>query len=239
LGHEIGHYLLDHSGLTANDLAPESFMQNRAQEISADRIGFLAAGKIEYGIGTFIKTLSGLGNEHLRINVANFISQANKIKAPSTVQNGKSTHPPILIRSRALIHFQSALSEKDSTEESNREAVLKSDKRINLDLERFIDAPIHKQEAQIKKDLLLSLAVNYLVSRPKVSEKSLKLFANLFGENNYASFQRFLNSFENNDRQRISQENLERDRAKLETLFPRKFDLTYKKMQKKIFDFFE
>ena len=239
LGHEIGHYLLDHTGIMENDLAPESFMHNRAQEISADRIGLLASGRIEAAIGTFIKTLSGLRADHLRINIANFISQASKIETPDEVQNEKSTHPPILIRSRALVHFLSAFQGELSISKIDRSAMLQADQRILLDLKRFIDAPIHKQEEQIKKDLILSMAVSHIVLNSNEIERNLDLFEELFGTPSTASLRVFINSYDQEERSRICQKNLERDRSRLERLFPHSFVSIYKNMQSKISDHFE
>ena len=73
IGHELGHFLLEHKGVLTNDLAPESFLSNRAQEISADRIGVIGARNLDASISALIKTVSGLDNSLIRFDVAEFL----------------------------------------------------------------------------------------------------------------------------------------------------------------------
>ena len=91
----------------------------------------------------------------------------------------------------------------------DRSAILQTDQRIQLDLKRFIDAPIHKQEEQIKKDLLLSIAVSHIILSSKVTERHLSLFEELFGAKNTDALRVFINSYNEEERPRICQKNLE------------------------------
>ena len=71
IGHELGHFLLDHHhanvGFTSAN--PEYFRQRRAQEISVDRLGLLSCGSLDVALRALMKTVSGLTERHLRFDV--------------------------------------------------------------------------------------------------------------------------------------------------------------------------
>ena len=54
-GHEAGHFLLGHglARMEGHSDSLEYFMQQRAQEISVDRIGLIACGSLTYAVATF------------------------------------------------------------------------------------------------------------------------------------------------------------------------------------------
>ena len=57
-------------------------MQERAQELSVDRVGLIACGSVDIAIRALMKTVSGLSSEHLRFDVGTFISQLDKSVKP-------------------------------------------------------------------------------------------------------------------------------------------------------------
>src|SRR5687768_6615234 len=64
VGHELGHFLLRHTaGLHGSTESLELFMLQRAQEISADRLGMVACGSLDVAIKALKKTISGLNNK--------------------------------------------------------------------------------------------------------------------------------------------------------------------------------
>ena len=81
VGHELGHFLLGHSGIINKDVNQESleyFMLQRSREISSDRIGLLACKSLDVAVKALMKIVSGLNNQYLKLDVGEFISQLKK-----------------------------------------------------------------------------------------------------------------------------------------------------------------
>ena len=73
IGHEIGHYVMDHHRrMPPEEEGVESInfrSLQRMAEISADRVGFLACPRTESAFHAILKTASGLDDEHIQFNV--------------------------------------------------------------------------------------------------------------------------------------------------------------------------
>ena len=139
LAHELGHYLLQH-GVAGNSV--RELQLRRAQEISADRIGLIAAGDVHAAVRAVMKTLSGLGDEHLRPDVRAFLDTA---LARVLEQDGTaSTHPHLSVRARCLVRFDALLRSYRDIDEliADSTALREFDRRVAGDLERFVDAPL-------------------------------------------------------------------------------------------------
>ena len=56
-GHEMGHFLLGHGvdKMESRDLSLEYFMQQRAQEVSVDRVGLIACGSLDIAVRALMK----------------------------------------------------------------------------------------------------------------------------------------------------------------------------------------
>ncbi len=118
LGHEIGHLAYRHyraKTLKAafQDLEVPALLVRRLTtwgrlaELSADRAGFAAAkGELQAIVSTFFKIESGLGPEHVRFDIAAFLSQLAELQ--QTDRNSMVSHfshPLTPIRVRALQLF--------------------------------------------------------------------------------------------------------------------------------------
>ncbi|MBJ95753.1 MAG: hypothetical protein CMP23_14930 [Rickettsiales bacterium] len=119
LGHELGHIAFDH--YRANQvnfaldgegedrqmpalLAARMHTWDRLAELSADRVGFLAAGEsLEPIVSVFFKLASGLGPEHLQFDISAFLDQLQLIQdsGPSNLL-AHFSHPVTPVRVRAL-----------------------------------------------------------------------------------------------------------------------------------------
>ena len=153
IGHELGHYLLDH--VFENDYKPhpanEAFLSDsRAREISADRIGMYACGSLEAALKAMIRTQTGLSENHIRFDVAEFIRQLPSFKK-ATFQS--STHPNFYMRARFLLWASMA---GDLTNELHKS---KCDQKIETDLNNFFDNKVQEQLAEILKELRFWLYV--------------------------------------------------------------------------------
>lgn len=113
VGHEIGHFLCEHwrypkesdSAGLGERLA--SLRLSRSAEISADRIGMMAARSLEESCGAMIKVAAGLGLPHVRPDIPSLLGQFRELSS----QDGDAgaiwaTHPIIPLRIRALLRFE-------------------------------------------------------------------------------------------------------------------------------------
>lgn len=110
IGHELGHFLFEH----LNHLRPDSTDNElldmklnkltQSQEISADRLGLICSGSIENSIRAIVKTVSGLDDSFITLNLHNYLHQIKSIKF-DTLTNHSYTHPIFPIRAKSLMLF--------------------------------------------------------------------------------------------------------------------------------------
>jgi hypothetical protein len=114
IGHEMGHCLFEHN--YSNDLdknVSEHFYLNklykkRMCEISADRIGFLCLDKKEKAYSAIIKSMSGLDDKYVNLNLQMIMDQFNELyKNVGDMDFSMSdSHPIFMTRMRALLLFE-------------------------------------------------------------------------------------------------------------------------------------
>ena len=136
IGHEIGHYLLDHSSFEI-DKIPELMMISKAREISCDRLGLIACNSYENAISSIIKTQSGLTK--INLNISDYlVTSISNIKKSSNKFN-YSSHPSLPLRAKSLQlaknyllnHFPDYSSHLAFSKKS------KIDEKINNDFEKY------------------------------------------------------------------------------------------------------
>jgi len=157
VGHEIGHFLLDH--VFEKDYTPhpanQAFLQeSRSREISADRIGLWASGSVEASLRAMIKTQCGLPSNFIRFDISEFIGMLRDNKV-LRMQTG--THPNFYMRARFVL-WASFLPDNTKTIEYERE---KTDTRIIAELDRFMGraAREHREEVIRNLDFWLNVSV--------------------------------------------------------------------------------
>ena len=108
LGHELGHAGMRHDRPTPD--APRELLfsleQSRAAELSADRMGLVAAPDVKTALSAALRVASGLGHEHVRFDVDAFLCQLEE--APQDVAReweAVGRHPELPFRFRALQQF--------------------------------------------------------------------------------------------------------------------------------------
>ena len=98
IGHEIGHYLLDHTNFEID--RPELMVISKAREISCDRLGLIACNSYEDAISSIIKTQSGLTK--INLNISDYlVTSISNIKKSSNKLN-YSSHPSLPLRAKSL-----------------------------------------------------------------------------------------------------------------------------------------
>lgn len=156
IGHEISHFLLEHGAYRGNLLSdtPESFMICRAQELSADRLGFLAVNDINIAARAIIKTASGLSDEFLRFDVSAFLNQAELIANQKVGDEMNTSHPSMLIRCRSLLWFSSSVSSLVDVSNLDRTKLLALDQKISSDLHKFVDGHSRLKKENLTQEIL-------------------------------------------------------------------------------------
>lgn len=109
LGHEIGHSILRHSRARPEDGIQTAIALDRwrAQEVSADRVGLIAARDLETAIRTEIKMVSGLRSDQFQVDIAAVIADAEATMEGDDERRwaAASTHPEFPLRAWALCQF--------------------------------------------------------------------------------------------------------------------------------------
>ena len=172
IGHEIGHLMFKHSQLNtvaailANSEEPISsqirnlFVRwDKYAEISADRMGYIAQPNLETIGKTFFKLASGLSEEHLKFNIAEYMKQLDKMKDLSRDEL-ISSHPKNLVRLKCLELF----SKSELYDSSNKSVMTKDqlhkETTAVLDMEEYHPS----EEWQIKALAFISAVGMYISS---------------------------------------------------------------------------
>jgi len=158
IGHEMGHFLLDHLN---TEMPPEDSLEyysiKRAQEISCDRIGLISCKDVDAAIRAIMKTVSGLGNKHLRFDTAHFLSSSIECMSayhdPSKIY---SSHPNMTVRARSLIWFSDYMKAYLDVYDcdSAKLAFQKMDNRVKRDMEKYVEVSTKYQIDQYKEDVI-------------------------------------------------------------------------------------
>ncbi|MDD0854275.1 M48 family metallopeptidase [Halobacteriovorax sp. GB3] len=170
IGHEIGHFLLGHSGV----FEPEQYWQSQSQEISADRVGLLCAGSLDVAFRALLKTTSGLDERHLTFNVSEFISQMKKFLEVANIKNNQSTHPSMVLRSRALIWFSASDFFLNYPEDHRRFDVKSVDSKVMNDFDKEIRIVEELEKQNVKNDLHFWTIAEYIFNLGKFTKESQK-----------------------------------------------------------------
>ena len=187
-GHELGHFLLGHcSPENSGDLA-----RGRAQEISCDRIGLVACGgELNTAVKAMIKMMSGLTEAHIRSDVGVFLSQLRKTSGASS--NRADTHPPVLVRCRALLWFSMSGYFSDRSGESAAGQLPALDKKIQQDLSKHVGSPANDAKKKVK----MWTAICDIVRDNVFDKKEQQRFAAAFGADKLETLKKFLASASN------------------------------------------
>ena len=162
IGHELGHFILDHGVYDEGYSTTEKFIKMRAQEISVDRFGLLACRNLDSAMSAMIKTLSGLDEKYIDLDVANFINQARLVEKEVHDQSYLESHPSIVLRCRALLLFSTS-GIMDNVDENNIK-LEQINASIKRELEIFVDAPINEKLNTFIEDYKIWKSVQIILS---------------------------------------------------------------------------
>jgi len=112
VGHEFAHAHFIHHSYPSVDAEQEDARRlelARASEISADRIGVACCHSTDHAIRAIVKTAAGLGDEHLQFDLVDYLRQGTALRNEPDPSLAWSTHPPLILRARAAVRFESIL----------------------------------------------------------------------------------------------------------------------------------
>jgi hypothetical protein len=190
-GHELGHYLFDHHASSLETESPGFYRQSRAQEISVDRVGLLACGSLQVALRALMKTVSGLTSRHMRFDVGAFIDQIRRV-GNNDMSSLADTHPPILVRSRALLWFSMSDAYKRWPDEARTQDLDKVDRLIERDLEQYVDGALKREADDLRKAVLLWGIVTHILQTESFSKLAQTKLAALFDEATVEGLRNFL-----------------------------------------------
>ena len=235
IGHELGHFLLRHHNFSHKRSQKnfDSLITSRAKEISVDRIGLIASQELKSCLSAMIKCISGLDSKHLKINISEFLTQLKDINLATQSDNIHSSHPPMLVRCRALLWF-SMLDNYHNISEINTSDLDNLNNKIIKDVEKYIDAPILKMKNDMIENLRLWLFGRKIVNIGKFSKIHQKFFIEMFGNNQLKKFTNFLSLFSNKDILNEIEKKVNESSTILKSNFPESFESIYVSTNNKV-----
>lgn len=190
LGHELGHAVFKHHGypdaLSAQTEAERLnlLMLQRAAEISADRIGFLASPNIEECLWAILKLASGLPRDLLRCDVASYLDQLRDLQdRGGSEYELLSSHPMFTARVRALLWFEMSdvYYEHIGRERSKGLSLQEVDKRIGKDLAAAGGFRLAEVNEQAARDALMWGLLNLFAADKRLTKGEQALLERIFG----------------------------------------------------------
>jgi hypothetical protein len=235
-GHELGHFLLGHgvAKMENEKTSLEYFMQQRAQEISVDRIGLLACESMDIAIRALMKTASGLTSKHLRFDVGTFISQLRRSSDTPVQGSLTASHPTMLVRCRALLWF--SLNDVFTKADRNvsESQMRKLDKMIENDLYKYVDGPVRKRIEEVKQNLAMWMAASEVVQNGVFEKKEQENFEENFGAATLMKLKNFLMEIPVSEAQEAVFERMRAAREDLEDIIPGSFEEEFKNIEERV-----
>jgi len=189
-GHEIGHFLFDHYRYVSDhegapDLVQALQMQvRRAGEITADRIGAIAAPSLEAAVSSLIKVASGLPSTELTVNVSDVLGQVRDLdRAEGGSLDLFDTHPPIPVRIKSLLRLSNSESYCEWKGLSSTAAF--TDQKMNADVARELTARyselLTQQIHEHKKTFVMWAAILIFSADKRISRQERLAVESLAG----------------------------------------------------------
>lgn len=232
IAHEIGHFLLQHSPMGISQSSVEYFIFQRAKEISADRIGALGCADANVAARTLIKTVSGLEGHHIQLDIGQFLSQLSRISDRRNGENVASTHPSMLVRTRALIWL--AASEIETAYPHVPKQVMEQiDAKVSADLKKYVDIGAIQRVKEAKADVAMWLAAAEIATNGSFREEEQSRFEGVFGSILLSKMKDFFSGASPSIPEAVQQK-LNESKNRLEQLAPTEFASAYSDIRSRV-----
>jgi len=192
IGHEIGHYLLEHTNFEIEK--PELMIISKAREISCDRLGLIACESYENAISCIIKTQSGLSK--INLNISDYLDTSLSNINQSSSKFNYSSHPSLPIRAKSLKLAKDYLLKNFPDYSSNLAFSEKAriDEEINKNFEKYENKVLIDEICESKNGVLSWLWINLSINQNKIEKVNSSKIKDKFGEQFYEKFKRNFNS---------------------------------------------
>ena len=199
VGHELGHFLLRHGNtISGSTLAGPYLRSSRYQEISSDRLGLIACQSFDTAARALMKLTSGLSDAYLTFDIELFLEQIRESLPDMKHLHSATTHPPMLVRARALLWFSECMSQSHQDTLPDSQTMASLDKRVR----EIVDFYISEQEAieaesisQVKTSLRIWITAEKVCEDGRVNEQEKIKIAVLLGKEKARSLISFLKTF--------------------------------------------
>lgn len=240
IGHELGHFIFEHGSDANNEYSLEFFQKLRSQEISVDRIGLISCGKLDHAMSAIVKTVSGLNENFLNFNIGHFINQIHHTASLSQNENiTLDTHPPFILRSRALLLFASSGVLNANLEDIGDTELKKINQGIKKEFDRFVDLPLNNKINKILNECAIWEAARIILKDEKFDKEEQEKFKNRFDKDVLQKLINFINSFSKNDVINQIEKKIEENKDNLKSFVPNQFQKKYTEMENGIRVLFE
>lgn len=236
VGHEIGHFLLSH-GLVhgdQDDESPEELMQQRAMEVSADRIGLLACRSLDVAVRAMMKTASGLPRDQLRFDTTTFLSQLEKPDRMGFNVSESSTHPSWVIRCRALLWFSMSDFFTRGEGHHSEKQLTELDERIERDLHRYVDGPAREQIERVKRNVALWLNVAHSIEDGVFDKQEQTIFSERFGKDMLKKLVTMFDGMGRDEVARRVKSKVLESQQELEAMMPSSYENEFERIRKEV-----
>lgn len=221
-GHEIGHFLLQHIRVPTPDFPSiDYFVQQRAEEVSADRLGLIGCGSIEAATRAMMKSISGLSSRHLRFDLRAFLHQIEGTESLAT--DLTKSHPSLVVRCRALLWFNQVAPSSDAAA-LGRADLARIDDRIGRDMTRLVDGVIEDIVRPARQALLIWSLAEKLTDKGVFGRQAQQIVGELVGETNLAKLKTFMGGRPSDEVRRDVSEKLSEARVQLRAIVPRRYE---------------
>jgi hypothetical protein len=237
LGHELGHFIFEHSVKTDQEegLDEEGFLLSKAAEISSDRVGLLAARSTLDATKAILKSISGLPSAHLGNDFTDFLDQFQDRNQSHDLSSFFTSHPSFLIRARALLWFDLVRSESDPIRQARK--LLELNGRIRKEMDLVFDRHSRKKIHKAEKNVFLWLCLKKALSDGVFSKADQRFFAEEFGAEVADGLKSLISQQSHDEVAAFIEKELERTSEVLRKVLPRKFEETINRLKAETLSF--
>jgi hypothetical protein len=226
LGHEIGHALFRETQyFVADARSLEDQVYARSIELSVDRIGLLASGNNDAALRAILKTLSGLGAQHLRFDFSHYMSEARAVVSETvSEQQLWSSHPPLAERFRALVSFSMSdvYLKASGRRESDGVPIEQTNRQLASGPNSMVDAAAKRLIEQQLYDVALWFVTFAVTNKKKVNLTGIREHTGIdLRREDIEKAVRLMEGVETQEQQKLCQDRIAEELTKAFALAPR------------------
>lgn len=178
IGHEVGHvFFKEISNFSPSIDCLEDLIIARSIELSVDRIGLIASTRIEGAFSAILKTMSGLGDRHLRKDFNKLLDESREIlKDAKSDRLIYSSHPPLALRFKSLVSFSTSneFFELIGRPSESGISLAQANRLILASLHSSVDSHAHSEIDCAIQEMGMWIACMLLLNKRSMSLGSLR-----------------------------------------------------------------